>query len=110
MKVISLYADQPKNVAQGLRTAGVSFKKNLISAREALRAVPGEVAERGSAQGVVQAVARAAPVAMLRPMIGASETVSRTLLGVTNSLDREMVRRVDDVSSLSALALQATIY
>ncbi|KAI5797364.1 hypothetical protein DFH27DRAFT_526134 [Peziza echinospora] len=96
LKVISLYADQPKNVAQGLRTAGVSFKKNLISAREALRAVPGEVAERGSAQGVVAAVARAAPVAMLRPMIGASEAVSRTLLGVTNSLDREMVRRVDD--------------
>ncbi|KAF8460937.1 hypothetical protein BDZ91DRAFT_410511 [Kalaharituber pfeilii] len=96
VKVISLYADQPKNVTQGLRNAGVSLRRNLMSAREAIRAVPGEVAEKGSAQGVVQAVARAAPVAVLRPMIGASEAVSRTLLGVTNSLDKEMVRRVED--------------
>lgn len=99
VKVISLYADQPRNVTQGLRNAGVSFKRNLHSAREAIRAVPGEVAERGSAQGMVQAVARAAPIAVLRPMIGASEAISKTLLGATNSMDKEMVKRVDDVGS-----------
>jgi len=98
VKVISLYADQPRNVTQGLRNAGTSFRRNLQSAREAIRAVPGEVAERGSAQGMVQAVARAAPIAVLRPMIGASEAVSRALLGATNSMDKEMVKRVDDVS------------
>ena len=47
---------------------------------------------------MVQAVARAAPVAVLRPIIVGAEAVSRALFGVTNSLDKEMVRRVDDVS------------
>jgi autophagy-related protein 2 len=32
-------------------------------------------------------VVRAVPVAVLKPMIGASEAVSKTLLGMRNSLD-----------------------
>lgn len=105
LKVISLYADQPKNVTQGLRNAKASLQRNLQSAKEAIRAVPVEVAERGSAQGMVQAVARAAPVAVLRPMIGASEAVSRALLGATNSMDKEQMKRVDDVSLKVSLEL-----
>jgi autophagy-related protein 2 len=38
-------------------------------------------------QGPLRAVVRAVPVAVLRPMIGASEAVSKTLLGARNSLD-----------------------
>ncbi|KAL7272504.1 autophagy-related protein 2 [Rhizina undulata] len=95
-KQISLYADQPTGVIQGLRTAGDSLKRNFGSARDALMAVPIEVKEKGSAHGAAQAVAKAVPIAILRPMIGTSEAVSRTLLGVTNSLDPEQKRRVDD--------------
>lgn len=95
---LSLYADQPRNVAQGLRNAGSSLRRNLGEAREALMAVPAEVAERGSASGVVSAVARAAPVVVIRPMIGGVEAVSRALLGVGNGLDKEGLRRVEDVS------------
>lgn len=35
----------------------------------------------------MRAVVRAVPIAVLRPMIGASEAVSKTLLGLHNSLD-----------------------
>lgn len=38
-------------------------------------------------QGPLRAVVRAVPIAVLRPMIGASEAVSKTLLGARNSLD-----------------------
>jgi autophagy-related protein 2 len=39
---------------------------------------------------------RAAPVAIIRPMIGATEAASRALLGVTNAMDPEQKRRVED--------------
>ncbi|KAH9996789.1 hypothetical protein BJV77DRAFT_960396 [Russula vinacea] len=40
--------------------------------------------------GPVRAVIRAVPIAVLRPMIGASEAVSKTLLGLHNSMDPEI--------------------
>lgn len=49
-KVISLYADQPMSVVQGLRGAGDSLRRNFGSARDAIMAVPVDIAERGSAQ------------------------------------------------------------
>jgi len=38
-------------------------------------------------QGPVRSVIRAVPIAVLKPMIGASEAVSKTLLGLHNTLD-----------------------
>ncbi len=35
----------------------------------------------------MQSVIRAVPIAVLKPMIGASEAISKTLLGLQNSLD-----------------------
>lgn len=56
-----------------------------------MRYVSGKLAkERAltcSPQGAVRAVVRAVPIAVLRPMIGASEAVSKTLLGLHNTLD-----------------------
>lgn len=40
-----------------------------------------------ASQGAVRAVVRAVPIAVLKPMIGASEAVSKTLLGLHNTLD-----------------------
>ena len=35
----------------------------------------------------MRAVVRAVPIAVLKPMIGATEAVSKTLLGLQNTLD-----------------------
>jgi len=40
-----------------------------------------------SYQGPVRSVIRAVPIAVLKPMIGASEAVSKTLQGLHNTLD-----------------------
>lgn len=39
---------------------------------------------------------RAIPVAVLRPMIGASEAVSKTLFGIRNTIDPNARKEMDD--------------
>ena len=104
-ELISKYAEQPQNVREGLHSGYKSFKKNVNSAAQTILAVPMEVYESSNEvgscfhldrcqldtdtlfQGPVRAVIRAVPIAVLKPMIGASEAVSKTLLGLHNTLD-----------------------
>lgn len=102
-KHISLYADQPVGVVQGLRGAYASLERDLLMARDAIVAVPGEILESGSAGQAAKAVWRRAPTVILRPAIGASKAVGQTLLGAGNSLDPTNRRRVEDVSSSDSL-------
>lgn len=111
-KQISLYADQPIGVVQGLRGGYASLERDLLMARDAIIAVPGEVMESGTAQGAARAVLRRAPTVILRPVIGASKAIGQTLMGATNSLDPQNRRRVEDVSlrfSLSFASLPRVI-
>lgn len=41
---------------------------------------------------------RAAPVVVIRPMIGATEAVSKALMGATNQLRPEQLQELEDVS------------
>ena len=96
-KQISLYADQPIGVVQGLRGAYASLERDLLLAKDAIIAVPGEAMASGSAAGAAKAVLKQAPTVILRPAIGASKAVGKTLLGAGNTLDRENWRRVEEV-------------
>ena len=99
-KRISLYADQPIGVIQGLRGGYASLERDLLTAKDAIVAIPGEVMQSGTAGGAAQAVLRSAPTIILRPAMGVSKAVGQTLMGATNSLDPGNRRRVADVSSL----------
>jgi len=85
-ELISKYAEQPQNVREGLHSGYRSLKRNVNSAAQTILAVPMEVYESNN-EGPVRAVIRAVPIAVLKPMIGASEAVSKTLLGLHNTLD-----------------------
>ncbi|KAI0345175.1 hypothetical protein BDW22DRAFT_1370943 [Trametopsis cervina] len=85
--LISRYAEQPAGVTEGVKSAYKSLRRNLTSAAQTILAVPMEVYERSGNEGAVRAVVRAVPIAVLKPMIGASEAVSKTLLGLHNTLD-----------------------
>lgn len=100
-KKISLYADQPIGVVQGLRGAFGGLERDLLLARDAIVAVPGEVVESSSAKAAAQAVWKRAPTVILRPAIGVSKAVGQTLLGAGNTLDPSNRRRMEDVSELS---------
>ncbi|KAI9817195.1 MAG: autophagy- protein 2 [Pycnora praestabilis] len=95
-KLISLYADQPIGVVQGLRGAFANFERDLVTAKDAIIAVPGEVLDSGSAKDAAKAVLRRAPTVIFRPAIGASKAISQTLLGANNALDPQHRRRVED--------------
>ncbi|KAL1873372.1 autophagy-related protein 2 [Paecilomyces lecythidis] len=95
-KQISLYADQPVGVVQGLRGAYSSLERDLLLTRDAIVAVPGEIMDSGSAAGAAKAVWKRAPTVILRPAIGATKAVGQTLLGAGNTLDPTNRRRMDD--------------
>ncbi len=97
-RVVSNYADQPIGVLAGLRGAARSLERDLLTARDAIVAIPGEVMESGSAGQAARAVARRAPTVILRPAIGATRAVGMTLLGAGNALDKDSRRRIEDVS------------
>ncbi|KAK3942264.1 autophagy-related protein 2 [Diplogelasinospora grovesii] len=94
-KQISLYADQPLGIIQGVRGAYASLARDLSMARDAIIAVPAEVMESSSAQGAAKAVLKRAPTIIFRPAIGATKAIGQTLLGATNSLDPQNRRRVE---------------
>ncbi|KAI1211655.1 uncharacterized protein F4807DRAFT_418595 [Annulohypoxylon truncatum] len=94
-KQISLYADQPTGVMQGLRGAYSSLARDLHVAKDAIIAVPGEVMESQSAQGAAKAVLKRAPTIIFRPLIGSSKAIGQTLMGATNALDPQNQRRVE---------------
>lgn len=97
-KQISLYADQPTGVVQGLRHAYSSLARDLNVARDAVIAVPGELMERGAARTVMSR----APIIIFRPAIGATRAVGQALMGATNALDPENLRRAEDVCLVSS--------
>ncbi|KAF5380922.1 hypothetical protein D9615_004012 [Tricholomella constricta] len=88
--LISKYSQQPVDIKEGVQSAYKSLRKNFNSAAQTILAVPMEVYERSGNEGPVRSVIRAVPIAVLKPMIGASEAVSKTLLGLHNSLDPDI--------------------
>jgi len=92
--IFSKYAQQPADVKEGIQVAYRSLSRNINSAAQTILAVPMEVYERSGNEGPVRKVVRAVPVAVLRPMIGATEAFSKTLLGLRNTLDPDL--RVDN--------------
>lgn len=94
-KQISLYANQPVGVLQGLRGGYAGLQRDLVLARDAIIAVPGEVMEGGNAAGVLKAVRKHAPTVILRPAIGVAKAGGQILMGATNSLDPANLQKAD---------------
>lgn len=92
---ISLYANQPVGVLQGLRGGYSSLQRDLITARDAVIAIPGEMMESGTAVGALKAVGKYSPTIILRPAIGVAKAGGQILMGATNSLDPVNLRRAE---------------
>lgn len=95
-EIISRYANQPEGMREGVQAAYKSLSKNVNAAAQTILAVPMEVYERSGDDGPLKAVVRAVPIAVLKPMIGTTEAVSKTLLGMRNSLDPSARRELGD--------------
>ncbi|KAF2470991.1 uncharacterized protein BDR25DRAFT_314163 [Lindgomyces ingoldianus] len=95
-RVVSNYANQPIGVKAGLRNAARYLERDLLTARDAIIAIPAEVMEEGTGLGMAKAIAKRAPTVILRPALGATKAVSHTLLGVGNALDKDSKRKIED--------------
>ncbi|KAJ2397797.1 autophagy- protein 2, partial [Coemansia sp. RSA 2559] len=112
----SKYARQPENFSEGMRQAYTSLRSNMGSAMQTILAIPvvvqesteeggeednyggdgGAASGRSAVHGSVRAVVRAVPVAVLKPMIGATEAVSKTLLGLRNTMEPSRRGQLED--------------
>jgi autophagy-related protein 2 len=97
-RAVSHYANQPIGVRAGLRSAAHHLERDLLTARDAVIAIPAEVMEEGSGAGMARVLARHAPTVILRPALGATKALSNALLGVGNALDETSRRKIEDVS------------
>jgi autophagy-related protein 2 len=99
-KQISLYANQPVGVLQGLRGGYAGLQRDLMLARDAIIAIPGEVMESGKPGGVLDALRNHAPTVILRPAIGVAKAGGQIFLGATNALDPTNRQKAEAVSHL----------
>jgi autophagy-related protein 2 len=97
-KQISLYADQPTGVLQGIRGGFRSLSRDVNLARDAIIAVPGEVMATQSASGAAKVMWKRAPTIIFRPAVGVTKAIGQTLMGATNALDQDNKRRISEVS------------
>ncbi|KAI9742301.1 MAG: autophagy- protein 2 [Claussenomyces sp. TS43310] len=95
-KQISLYADQPVGVWQGVKGGYAGLARDLMLTRDAIIAIPGEVMESGTARGAATAIGKGLPTIILTPVKGIAEAVGKTLMGATNSLDPQNRRKMDE--------------
>lgn len=95
-KQVSLYADQPTGVLQGIRGGYRSLSRDVNLARDAIIAIPGEVMESQSAGGAARVVLRRAPTIIFRPAMGVTKVIGQTLMGATNTMDPQNRRRIEE--------------
>jgi autophagy-related protein 2 len=86
-KAVSLYSNQPLDAQEGLRLAYTSIGKNLGDARAAAARTRDAMSDAETVSEAAYAMARGAPLVLIRPIIGATEAVLKTLLGFTNQID-----------------------
>lgn len=96
-KIVSLYADQPLDIHMGLEEAYHSLEKHMHLVYDVVWKTKGELRERdaGAAAAAVS-VAKVAPVAIIRPLIGATEAVAKALQGISNHFDKEQIDDIND--------------
>lgn len=87
-RIISLYADQPKDFSTGLQDAYTSVSRSFGMAYNSMKKAREDLKDVQGAQDAAYTVAKAAPVAVIRPLIGMTEAVSKTLQGLNNQIDQ----------------------
>lgn len=94
-KLISLYADQPLDIHRGLEEAYHSLEKHMQVAYDTVwRQNKLSAVDTPSAAAI--SVAKVTPIAIIRPLIGATEAISKALQGLANQIDTEHLDEVHD--------------
>ncbi|KAJ3116345.1 autophagy- protein 2, partial [Physocladia obscura] len=91
----SRLSEQPRNISEGMQQGAQSFARNVNEAVKTVLDAPARSLQTDGGSAAV-AFAKAVPSAILKPMIGATEAVSKTLLGMQNSIDSKKKSEITD--------------
>ncbi|KAG0667371.1 autophagy- protein 2 [Monosporozyma unispora] len=96
-KIVSLYADQPLNIHQGLEEAYHSLEKHMQIVYDTVwKNDEEEDVEDEEPRAAAVSVAKIAPIAIIRPLIGATEALSKALQGIANQIDKDNIADLKD--------------
>jgi autophagy-related protein 2 len=84
-------------VRDSLEVAYDSLSRHVHTAAHTILAIPLQELERCGPQGSMRAVIRAIPIAVLQPVVGATQALSVTLLGVRNKIDPALRKEEEDL-------------
>ncbi|KAI5968854.1 ATG2 [Candida margitis] len=102
-KMVSLYSNQPESFQQGLLSAYKSLGKNFKLTGKQLTKLKKELDKQETVPDSIATVLKNSPVILIRPMIGTTEALSRTLMGIGNVIDpKHMVENKDKYRSESS--------
>lgn len=91
-KKVSLYSNQPETVEEGIHAAYKALGTNLSATKRVLLRLKGDLGELESMQEAFITVIRLSPLVLIRPIIGTTEAVGKTLMGLGNAIDPERVK------------------
>lgn len=95
-KLVSLYSNQPESAKEGLVSAYKAIGKNLTTTKKTLVNLKRDLEHTPTLQEQVYKVVRLSPVLLIRPIIGTTEAVLKTLMGLSNEIDHSHVAEARD--------------
>lgn len=95
-KMVSLYSNQPSNAKDGIKSAYKSLQKNMKTTKSKIIRLKNDLNDADNFQDLLAKIARSSPVIVIRPMIGTTEAVMKTLMGISNSIDSRYILESQD--------------
>lgn len=95
-KMVSLYSNQPSNAKEGLISAYKSLGKNLKITKKSLKKLKDDLKDSDTIQDLLTTIAKLSPVIVIRPVIGTTEAVVKTLMGISNQVDSKHIKESQD--------------
>lgn len=95
-KVLSLYSNPPVNAKEGLVSAYKSLGRNLNSTKKQFGHLKKDLKAADNFQQLAASIVKSSPVLVIRPLIGTTEAVMKTLMGLSNEIDSRYVAESQD--------------
>jgi len=85
----SKYANQPSNLIDGFQEAYTTISQQIRESSDNLLIIPLQQYELYGTSGYVTAMAKAIPLAIIKPIMGTTDGMSKVILGAKNQLNKE---------------------
>jgi autophagy-related protein 2 len=95
-KTRSKFAQQPVSTKEGFRQAYQALLRQLKDAKDQIVLVPLDEFNKHGTPAYLKSMAKAVPIALLKPVIGTAEGLSKIFLGLRNTLDPTEKQDMDD--------------